>query len=113
MEAVCLAQPRKHFGADANFRGADLSNAVIESVDFEGADLTGAVLSEVQVAKSPLILVTPGLLSEQTMIQPSKFSHKSITYYEQAETRTARSKVFELKPDNKNYHLDCWDKCMW
>ena len=35
--------------ADANFKGADLTGASIESVDFENADLTDAILSEAQV----------------------------------------------------------------
>jgi uncharacterized protein YjbI with pentapeptide repeats len=37
------------FPAGANFSGADMTNATVESVDFEGADLTDAVLSGVQV----------------------------------------------------------------
>ena len=47
-----IISPRRIFThpcADANFRGADLSNATVESVDFEGADLTGAVLTGAQV----------------------------------------------------------------
>ena len=36
--------------ADANFAGADLSNATVESVDFEGADLTDAILVGAQVS---------------------------------------------------------------
>ena len=35
---------------DANFKGADMTNSTIESVDFDGADLTDAVLIGAQVA---------------------------------------------------------------
>lgn len=40
---------------DANFHGADLTGASIESVDFENADLTDAILSEAQVSSLDLV----------------------------------------------------------